>query len=223
MSRLIFLMLTGLGLVAMDTQARAPHSLLIVRERLRPGSQAAYAKNELEIAAVCATLKCPHPYLALASVAGPEEVWWLNAFASPDQKDQLEPSYARNEPLMARLRPLGKRKEGYREALTTTLMKYRPDLSSGASWRVEGARFVVVKVSPGPREAVGPVFEAADGQRFLVALADSRPAAERIAARAGAGSLVLAVQPQWSFPAEAWIAADPDFWTSNPVARRRPR
>ena len=212
----------ALGAAAMDTQEQVPAFLLIVREGLRPGSDEAYAKNESKIAAVCARLNCPHPYLALAPVAGPTEVWWLNAFASREEKDQLEPAYARNERLMAQLRPLGKRKEAFRHALTTTLTEYRPDLSHGTVWRSSGARFFVIDLNQGGREAVGPVFESAEGQRFSVASADSRAAADRIAARAGSGSVILAVQPQWSFPAHAWIAADPAFWKSNPVARTRP-
>lgn len=221
MSPLIVFTLMVLGIVVMDAQEQPPQFLLIVRERLRPAMDEAYRKNELEIAAACATLKCPHPYLALASVVGPKEVWWLNAFASQEEKDQLEAAYARNEPLMSKLRPLGKRKEGFREALTTTLTEYRRDLSGGAVWRVVGARFFVISVAQDERQAVGSVFESPDGERFVVASADSRAAAERIAARAGPRSMVLAVQPQWSFPAEAWIAADPDFWSSNPVARNR--
>src|SRR5437867_5644741 len=122
---------------------------------------------------------------------------------------------------MAKLRPLGRRKEAFRQALTTTLAKYQPDLSSGAAWRLNGARFFVINVTHDKREAVGAVFESSDGERFVVASADSRSAADRIAERAGPGSMGLAVQPQWSFPAEAWIPADPDFWKSNPVVRNR--
>jgi hypothetical protein len=221
MSRLIVFAVMAIGVVVIDTHEKPPQFLLIVRERLRPAMDEAYSKNELEIAAACATWKCPHPYLALASVVGPKEVWWLNAFASREQKDQLEPAYARNKPLMAALRPLGKRKEGFREALTTTLTQYRPDLSGGAVWRVAGARFFVISVTQDERQAVGSVFESSDGERFVVASADSRAAAERIAARVGPRSMVLAVQPQWSFPAEGWITADPGFWSSNPVARTR--
>lgn len=207
--------------LVMDTQDSAPQFLLIVRERLRRGMEEAYGKNELKIAAACATLKCPHPYLALAPVAGPKEVWWLNAFASQEEKNQLESAYARNEPLMGKLRPLGKRKEGFREALTTTFMEYRPDLSGGAALRLVGARFLVININQDEREAAGAVFESSDGERFVVASADSHAAAERIALRAGPRSIMLAVQPQWSFPADAWIAADPVFWSSNPVARNR--
>jgi hypothetical protein len=123
---------------------------------------------------------------------------------------------------MAELRPLGKRKEAFRRALATTLTKYRPDLSGGTAWRTKGARFFVINTARAARERAGPVFESSDGERFVVAPAVSRAAADRIAARAGPGSVVLGVQPQWSFPARAWIAADPDFWKSNPVARTRP-
>jgi hypothetical protein len=221
MSYLVVCTLMVLGVIVMDTQEQPPPFLLIVRERLRPAMDEAYGKNESKIATACATLKCPHPYLALVSVAGPREVWWLNAFASREEKDQLESAYARNESLMAKLKPLGKRKEGFREALTTTLTEYRPDLSGGAVWRIAGARFFVINVTHDGRQARGSVFESADGKRFVVASADSRAAAERIAAQAGPRSMILAVEPQWSFPAEAWIAADRDFWSSNPVARHR--
>ncbi len=218
MFRLIVFTLLALGAV-MTTEEQTPRFLLIVREQLRPGMEGAYNKNELELAAACATLKCPHPYLALASVAGPKEVWWVNAFASQEEKDQLDSAYARNEPLMATLRPLATRKERYREQLTTTMTKYRPDLSDGAVWRVAGARFFVISITQ--QKAAGAVFESSDGERFVVASTDTRASADRIAAEAGPESKILAVQPQWSFPAEAWIAADPDFWISNPVARKR--
>lgn len=223
MSHLLLCTLTALNLT-MGTQDPTPKFLLIVRERLRPGAEEAYAKNELEIAAACAALQCPHPYLALGSVAGPKEVWWLNAFASGEEKDELAPAYARNAPLMARLGPLGKRKEGFRESLITTLTKYRADLSARAAWRVGGARFFVVgNVTEAERQANGVVFESSDGQLFAFAPATSRAAADSMASRASPDAMILAVEPQWSFPAESWIAADPDFWRSNAAARNRPR
>jgi hypothetical protein len=64
---------------------------------------------------------------------------------------------------------------------------------------------------------------AKDGQRFVITPAATRAAADRVAAAAGARSLVLAVQPQWSVPSNDWVAADPDFWRENPTAGSRPR
>jgi hypothetical protein len=205
----------------MDTLERPPLFLLIVRERVRPGMEQAYNENELELATACATLNCPHPYLALAPTAGLKEVWWLNPFASTEEKDQLEGAYARNEPLMAKLTELGKRKEAFRESLITRFTEYRTDLSGGAMLRLVGARFFVIDIVGAEREVKGAVFESSERERFAIASANTRAAADRLVVRAGPGPMILAVQPQWSFPADAWIAADPDFWSSSPAARRR--
>ena len=204
----------------MDTREEAPQFLLIVRERLRPWIDEAYDENELHLANICATLKCPHPYLALASVAGPKEVWWVNAFASRDERDGLDAAYATNKPLMAAMRPYAKRKEDFREALTSTMTAYRPDLSSGAVLWIAGARFFVI--SGRQHEGVmAAVFEAASGDRFVIASAKDRAVADDIAARFGPAATILAVRPQWSFPAEAWIDADREFWKSNRATRNR--
>ena len=128
----------------MQTQDDTPRFLLIVRERLRPGSEDAYNQTELRLAAVSATLGCPHPYLALASTATPNEVWWLNAFVSQEEKDGVDAAYARNEALMAEMRPLGKQKEDFREAITSSWTANRPDLSGDAGLRIAGARFFVI-------------------------------------------------------------------------------
>ena len=65
----------------------------------------------------------------------------------------------------------------------------------------------------------GTVYESAAGERIVIAATHDRAAAENLASRSGPGALVLAVQPQWSFPAKAWIDADFEFWASNPAAR----
>jgi hypothetical protein len=136
-----------------------PRFLLIIRERLVPGTEEAYAETESEIAAACATLNGPHPYLAL--VAGPNEIWWLNAFASREEKDRTEAAYARNEPLMAKLEALRARKEGFLDALTTTLTEYR----GGSALRFAGARFFVIRITRDARE--GAVFESPEGERRI--------------------------------------------------------
>jgi hypothetical protein len=188
-----------------------PRLLLIVREWLLPGMEEACAQNESRISATCAELNGPHPYLGLARVPERKEIWWLNAFASRDEKDQVEAAYARNEPLIAKLGPLGARKEGFRNALTTTLTESR----GGSALRFAGARFFVVRITRGARESEGAVFESPLGERFAMASVDSSPAAEETAVRFGPGSAILAVKPEWSFPAKAWIAADPEFWSSH--------
>lgn len=219
LNALIVLTGTLLGGCAVDMDERTPQFLLIVRERLRPGSEEAYDKNELQLAAVCATLKCPHPYLALTPVTGPREVWWLNAFASQEERDSLDAAYARNQPLMTAMRPFGKRKEDLRESITSTMTEFRRDLST-STLRIDGARFLIITAAQDERAAIGAVFQATDGRRFIIASASERGVAEDLGAQIGPGATILAVHPQWSFPDEAWIAADPEFWRSSLVGRR---
>jgi hypothetical protein len=193
--------------------------LLIARERLRPGTSEAYDQNELQLARVCAELKCPHPYLALLLETGPAEIWWLNAFTSGKQRDDVERAYARNEALMAAMRPLGKRKEDFRETFTSTMTTFRQDLSSGSVLQI-AARFFVIRLTFDERNSFGAVFESPAGERFVIADAKTQTDAHQIAARSGPGAMIFSVQPQWSFPAETWIQADPEFWNTAKRAGR---
>jgi hypothetical protein len=115
--------------------------------------------------------------------------------------------------------PLGKRKEDFRETVSTIRTTYRPDVSSQAGLTIAGARFLVVSATKGRRASSGSVFESADGDWFRIASAPTRGVAEEIAVQFGSGAMILAVQPQWSFPAEAWIRADPDLWKSSLIVR----
>jgi hypothetical protein len=189
-----------------------PRFLLFVRERLRAGVEAAYDDNERQIASACATLGCPHPYLALVPSGDPREVWWLNAAASEAEKDGLDAAYAGNGPLMAALGPLGKRKQDFREALTSDLLAYRADLSHGASLQLAGARFLILSAPPDDVSSPAAVFESGGGDRLAVRAAGADDSIGELTARLGATALILAVQPRWSFPADDWVAADPDFW-----------
>ncbi len=189
-----------------------PELLLIVQEELKPQSVLQYARLETNIARECGRLQCPHPYLALESVSGPKVVWWLNAFASPAEKERVDQAWQRNEAAMQALRTLSERKKALTREPITFLTRYREDLSRAASWKMNGTRFFVVRVAKEKSPSGHSVFEAPDGRRFVFAPAASRREADRQAKRAGPGAQVLAVQPRWSLPAEAWIAADPEFW-----------
>ncbi len=199
-----------------------PKFLLIARERLRPGSADAYNQNEIQIAMACAALNGPHPYLALVSPVDPADVWWVNAFASEAERDGLGEAYARNEPLMARIAPLGERKNDFRETFITIALTCHPDVGVRESLQIAGARYLIVSPSKDAKTSrSAPVFKAADGESFAIATAASRADADEAGARFGQAASILAVQPQWSVPAEAWVRADPDFWSSSPAARIR--
>ena len=196
-----------------------PAIVQLHHERLKPGAEAAYSKNEEGIAGVCARFKCPNPYLALESVAGPKEVWWLNAFASEADRDRVGRAYEQNVEVTAALRDLAERKKQLLYEPEDFVATYLRDLSHECSWRIAGARFFVVTVTNAERKADGCVFDAPPATRFVIAPVATRAEADRRAAAAAPHAKILAIRPAWSLPAAAWIAADPDFWRTSPAAR----
>ena len=200
-------------------QERPPTILQIYRDSLKPGREAAFKTVEEDAARICVELKFPHSHLAIESLSGPKEVWWLNAFDSEAEKQQVASDYARNPALVAALEGIARRKEGLTEAPVNVYASYRADLSRGAPWKVAGARFFVVSVTKGDPRAEGPVFEAPDDTRFFLRPVATRGQADVLAAAAGPDARIFAVRPYWGMPAREWIAADRAFWKANPMAR----
>ena len=185
--------------------------LLIVRERLRPGSHEAYDANERQLAAIAAKWECPHPYLALAPESGLTEVWWLSTFASQKERDDLPKAYGRNQPLIEAMAPFGNRKQEFRETLASSTTEYRRDLS-GTALRIAGTRYFTVNTSLQEDRSAAAVFESSSGEHFVFTASRDRTSAQETALRWGLPAMVFAVTPQWSFPAKAWVNADPEFW-----------
>jgi hypothetical protein len=202
-------------------QERPPNLLQIFREPLKTGGEAEYKTIEDDTARVCAELNCPHPHLAVEPLTGPAEVWWLNGFESDAERQRVEEDYAKNRPLMAALERNSKRKQLVTGTPVNVYARYRSELSHGDTWKLAGARFLVVAVTRQDVAADASVFEAADGDRFLLVPARTREQADAQAARLGQEARVFAVRPYWGLPAKEWIEADPDFWKSNPLANRK--
>ncbi len=199
-----------------------PKILQIYRESLNAGEEAAYKAIEDETVRVCVELKCPHPHLALESILPPTEVWWLNAFASDEERERVEQAYTRNKPLMSALERNSARKALVTGPPVNVYTFYRPALSRGTPWTLIGARFVVATVTRGDAGGEGSVFETADGVRYVLKPVRTRAEADAEAAARGPSARILAVRPYWGFPAHEWIAADPDFWRVNPLVSHRP-
>lgn len=196
-----------------------PAILQIYRDPLVSGQEATYRTAEEDAARICAELNCPNPHLALESLTGQKEVWWLNAYESETHKQAVASGYTNNAPLMAALGEITRRREGLVGPPIDLFANYRADLSAGAEWKVAGARFFVVTVTRSAPKSVGSVFEAPDGTRFVFRAARTRPEADALASVAGPETIVFAIRPYWGMPTKAWIAADVEFWKPNPMAR----
>jgi len=197
----------------------APPRLLIVRDTLLPGHEATYEAVERDAAGFCASLNCPNVHLAIESLSGPKEVWWLTPFIDEADKQRIIDAYAKNAPLTAALAEITKRREGIVSTSVEVFTTHRADVSRGASWEVSRARFLIVSVTTTASALPGSVYEAADGTRYVVRFAGTREAADALARKAGPGTTVFAIRPYWGMPAQEWIAADREFWKINPTSR----
>lgn len=197
-----------------------PWALLIYRDALIDGREADYETIEEDAARICVELNCPNAHLAMLSLDGPNEVWWLTPFASEADKQRIMDGYATNTALTTALAGISKRREGVVVPGTDVVMTYRADLSGGAPWRLAGARFVVAITGAVDRLRDGAVFEAPDGTHVALRPVATEQEAEAIAAAWSAGARVFAIRPYWGMPAREWIAADPEFWRVSPMASR---
>ena len=221
MSRITIVAVAMLMAMLPRADEGAPEILQIYRDSLKRGSEADFKAIEEDAARICADLHCPNAHLAMESLTGPTEVWWLTPYASEADKRRVANGYANNPALMAALDGIAKRKVGLVGTPVDVFANYRADLSRGALWNVAGARFFVVTVTKRDPHTEGSVFETVDGTRFIFRAVGSRQQAAAIAAASGSNTTLFAVRPYWGMPAREWIAADPEFWRLNPMAHVR--
>jgi hypothetical protein len=193
--------------------------LQVYRDTVKPGQEERYRAVEEDAARICARHGFPNPHLAIESLTGPKEVWWLNAFASESARQGVVKDYEGNPDLVGALGEITRRRQELIGAPIDLLAQYKPDLGHGRPWDPAGARFFVVTVTRGTVEALASVFEAPDGTRFFLTPTRTQAEAESTAAARGGETRVFAVRPYWGMAAKEWIAADPEFWSTNPMAR----
>ena len=201
------------------TGERPPRLLQIYRDFVNAGSETVFKAVEEDAARVCAELDCPNVHLAMESLTTPTQVWWLTPYESEADKQRVADGYARNRALMAALEGIAERKAGLVGTPVDVIANYRAELSRGA-WKVAGARFFVVTMTNGDPGIGGTAFEAGDGMRLILRGYGSRQEAEVASAESDPDTMAFAVRPYWGMPAREWIAADPEFWQPNPMARR---
>jgi hypothetical protein len=200
-------------------QVPAPRFMYIYRDSLKRGVDSAYRVIEDDGARICAELRCPNPYLALESLSGPHEAWWLNVFATEVDTARVARIYATNRALATALDGVARRKAALIGTPVQGFAVYRRDLSRGPAWSVAGARFLVVTVTRDRRPADGSAWAMADSTVYVLRPVPTRREADVLARQANAR--VFAVRPNWSMPAPEWVAADPAFWRSAPAPRAR--
>src|SRR4030095_9731282 len=151
----------------------SPTVLLMVRQRVVPGNEAEYSRLEVGIKSDFDRLGCPNPYVALESMSGPKEVWFVNAASSLAEKQRIEHAYAQNRELMAALTVLTERKKPLVSETTTLLVEYDPAASGSNVWTMVGTRYVAMGFDA-PATTGAAVYVTQDGRRVSLRRARSR-------------------------------------------------
>jgi hypothetical protein len=190
----------------------------------------------------CAQANCPNPYLALTSLTGPDEAWWINGFDSVDTMEKVRQSYASNTEITQRLNDVAEQKADLVFPSVNLVARFHPEMSSYTT-QIAPRLFLisVVQVRPGHVAAFRDirtrvkailehagrpqwVYQVTSGTKdvtFLVMTpAHTMQEIQTTPQPDDAGNDIIvssetrlyAVSPTMSMPSEAWKEADPDFW-----------
>jgi hypothetical protein len=162
--QILLSIIASIPLIAQDPPAKI---IQIYREGVRPGAMPKYQQIEASAAIFCAKANCPNPYLAMTSITGPNEVWWVNGFDTVETMERVWHDYASNEQIMRQLDEVAGQKVDLVFPSVTLLAHFRDDLSFSSNTTFASARYMsisVVQVRPGQ---IVPFEKARLGQRAV--------------------------------------------------------
>ena len=120
--------------------------LLIYREEVKPGRGAAHAVNESAWAQGFAKAGVPQHWLALTSMAGPTEAWFLSAYASYAEFQKAEDAVEAAPAMRAIADKFSAQESDILERTTAIVAGYRPALSYQANVSLPAMRFMQIDV-----------------------------------------------------------------------------
>jgi len=129
-----------------------PPLLVIYREEVKPGRGAAHAVNESAWAQGFAKAGVPQHWLAMTSMAGPTEAWFLSGYASYADIQKAEDAVEDTPAMRAIADKFSSQETDILERTTSIVAGYRPALSYQANVKLPTMRFMqvdVVRVRPG--------------------------------------------------------------------------
>jgi hypothetical protein len=157
----------SVGAQSATTPAAAPNPykvLIVTREVVKPGKGDAHDKLESEWARSLAAAKIPIHALALSSVSGPRETWFISGFPSFAESARLQKAYA----AIPALAQIGTRLDPREAELVAEsrgmVLQLREDLSYGAAPNLPQMRyFSITRTSVRP----GHVAEFEDARKTV--------------------------------------------------------
>ena len=151
----VCLFISGFSLAwAQEPGAGAPPKVLrIYREEVKPGKAGLHEKNEAAWTRAFVKAKYPAHYLAMTTMTGPAEAWFLEGHDSLASAEQAEQFIQNNALLKAEVEQLAQRDGEYLSGARGMVAVYRPELS----YRADGIKIgeyryfhlTTVRVRPG--------------------------------------------------------------------------
>jgi hypothetical protein len=140
-----------------------PNLIQITREEVKTGHNAMHSTFEAGWPAAFAKAKSPYYYVALVSITGPNEAWYVSPYASHAALGESMKLESDNQALSAELARLQKGDADHINSVRTIQAVARTDLSYGAYPDLGLARFweiTTFRVRPGYEEAFASVAKA---------------------------------------------------------------
>lgn len=149
----LFVLSFALPLVAQDDGARpAPNVLQIYREMVKPGRTAAHEKLEMGWPKAFRNSKNPSHYLAMTSITGPTEAWFVAGYPSYEAWENETKAQAADSVLTAETNRLSAADGELLENVRSITARYRDDMSHRPPINIGAYRYlnvVAVRVRPG--------------------------------------------------------------------------
>ena len=140
-----------------------PNLIQITREEVKTGHNAMHSAFEAGWPAAFAKAKSPYYYVAMVSITGPNEAWYVSPFNSHAELGESMKLESDNQALSAELARLQKGDADHINSVRTIHAAARADLSYGAFPDLALARFwevSIFRVRPGFEEAFANVAKA---------------------------------------------------------------
>lgn len=146
--------LAALPLCAAESPAPPgpPKVLQIWREEVKPGKGAAHVKVEKGFVAAAARANWPQPYIAMTSITGPGEAWFLAGFPSFAAWEKDRNDTEKNKAFSAELDALFEKDGELLANIRSLVAILREDLSAGGPVDIPKMRYfrlVTFRVRPG--------------------------------------------------------------------------
>jgi hypothetical protein len=144
----------ALRLAAEDKPAGrpTPKVVQVYREEVKPGKGSAHEKFEARFPAAMAKAHWPVNYVALASMTGPGDAWFLTGYESFEAWQQDVKSIGANPALQAELDGLVEKDAEFLSGGRSLVLIYREDLSHRPAFSLGKTRYVRIltfRVRPG--------------------------------------------------------------------------